>query len=149
MKKAVKFLPATAAVVAVTSLMTTTNNVVDAFSIHPPTHHRQSTATATTKCSQRMMTATPTMNGHGLFCTCYGCTSTGGSIKLLSSDRHHPSGCDCTACSSSTSVGASEQKPILKKSRFGITHGSLCDCGFCRQKQRHHHGPGCSNSQCM
>jgi len=141
MKKAVKFLPATAAAVAV---MTTTNNVVDAFSIHPTTH-RQPTTTA----SRRMTTVTTTMDGHGSFCTCYGCTrDTGGYIKL-SSDRHHPSGCDCTACSSSTSVGASEQKPILKKSRFGITHGSLCDCGFCRQKQRHHHGPGCSNSQCM
>ena len=168
MKKTVKFLPVTAAAtvtavaVVMTTTTTTTNNnaFVDAFSIHPTFTHRPSTTTTTTttppKSSRSMMTVTTTMKGHGSFCTCYVCTSTGGSYKL-SANGDHPSSCHCPACCSSSSiVGAIEQQPILQKRQGAeISHGSLCDCGFCRQQQQkhqqqrgHRHGPGCSCSQC-
>ena len=133
MKKAVKFLPATAAVAAVavmtttTTTTTTTNNnvVVDAFSVHPATttHHPTTTSATTTNTSRKAMTVSKTMNGrghgHGPFCTCYGCTTSsrtfGGcatmKLKLSSSsdddDRTsivgHLSSCDCPACSRSGS----------------------------------------------
>ena len=165
MKKAVKFLPATAAAVAVmtttTTMTPTTNNnvVVDAFSIHPTATTSTTLPSTTTNTLRKTMTVSKTVNRHGPFCTCYGCTSTssstfGGSattmkLKLSSSfdddcasTGDHPSCCycDCPACSSGSSFGIREQQRTTffqQKSRFGMPQqGSLCDCDFCRQRQQ-------------